>query len=195
MERCERKVVELSVLARRSTSGELPIFVSLVVALPKGERQRYLVEKAVELGTGRLQPVETQRSVVQLAPRALQRLARTVVEASKQCGRSRLMEIAQPLSWDEMLARTQQDRQGEKLLAHPGGKALNPPAALGAQAVTIAIGPEGGFSEDEVDRARAHSWKVVDLGPNLLRVETAAIAAVSSIVMAVRANAAGNSNK
>ena len=98
-----RTEVELGILSRDEVDRELPILLVLGVALPKGDRQKWLVEKAVELGVGRLVPLETARSVAQPTEQALERLRRTVIEASKQCGRNRLMEIASPQSWTEFV--------------------------------------------------------------------------------------------
>ena len=89
--RLGRSEVELSVLAREPIDRELPIDFTLAVALPKGDRQKWLVEKAVELGVTRLVPLRTARSVAQPGPQVAKRLARTGIEASKQCRRNRLL--------------------------------------------------------------------------------------------------------
>jgi 16S rRNA (uracil1498-N3)-methyltransferase len=88
--------VVLEIIERRPIDRELPFRLTLAVALPKGERQKWLVEKATELGVTRLVPLITQRGVAQPVDAALARLRRGVIEASKQCGRNRLMEIAAP---------------------------------------------------------------------------------------------------
>src|SRR5690606_36501653 len=97
-----RDAVELQVLQRREANRESRRFVVLGVALPKGDRQRFLVEKAVELGVARLVPLETRRGVAQPTASALARLERAVVEASKQCGRNRLMDIATTIESSEL---------------------------------------------------------------------------------------------
>src|SRR5205823_14535109 len=86
---------ELSIIERREVSRELSFSLTLAVALPKGERQKWLIEKATELGVTRIVPLVTERGVAQPVESALDRLRRGVIEASKQCGRNRLMEIAQ----------------------------------------------------------------------------------------------------
>ena len=170
--RVGRSEVELAVLGRREVDRELPLTLTLGVALPKGERQRWLVEKAVELGVGCLVPLETARGVAQPVENALERLRRAVIEASKQCGRNRLMEIAEPRGWDAFLT----DTAGVacRLLAHPGPSGADIRPRPG-EPVAIGIGPEGGFTDDEVARATAAGWQPVSLGPRILRVETAAI--------------------
>ena len=80
-------------LAREEVDRELPLAITLAVALPKGDRQRWLVEKATELGVAELCPLETEYSGPQSVGASLERLRRGVIEAAKQCGRNRLMTI------------------------------------------------------------------------------------------------------
>ena len=112
-----RNDVELSVVSREEVNRELPVEVTLGVALPKGDRQKWLVEKAVELGVTRIVPLRTQRGVAQPVEQALVRLRRAVVEASKQCGRNRLLQIDRPQDWSDFVADAG-DVPG-RLLAHP----------------------------------------------------------------------------
>src|SRR5207237_3041600 len=142
-----------------------------------------LVEKLTELGVTRLVPRRTQRSVVH--PRS-DRLERTVIEACKQCGRNRLMEIAPLTEWSVYFSV---DSMAIKVLAHPSGvqlehfeshhasrKELGAQAtdessvacAPGSQIINLAIGPEGGFTDEEVAAAIATGWRTVSLGPRIL---------------------------
>jgi len=169
-----KSAVTLEIIERREISRELPRSITLAVALPKGERQKWLIEKATELGVGRIIPLVTERGVAQPTEHAIERLRRGVIEASKQCGRNRLMEIADPQAAIEFLA-TPSPRGSCRLIGDPAGKRLseadaNLPAFIGA------IGPEGGFSPAETTAAHAALWRGVSLGPAILRVETAAIA-------------------
>ena len=176
VEQVGRSEVRLAVISRREVDRELPLELTLGVALPKGDRQRWLVEKAVELGVGRIVPLLTARSVAQPAPQSLKRLRRTVIEASKQCGRNRLLEIAEPRAWADYIAGA-----GDapcRLLAQPDShrpETVPPSAADSAGPVFLAVGPEGGFTDEEVSLAVAAGWRTIDLGPRILRVETAAI--------------------
>ena len=104
-----RREVELAVIDRVEVDRELPISLMLAVSLPKGDRQRWLIEKAVELGVSRLVPLVTERSVVQPSDQVRARLRKTVIEASKQCGRNRLMEVAEPVNWSDLLGAMIQD--------------------------------------------------------------------------------------
>jgi len=173
-----KHAVELTILERREISRELAFDLTLAVALPKGERQKWLIEKVTELGVRRFVPLITERGVAQPTEAALDRLRRAVIEASKQCGRNRLMEIGEPRSASECFAqgsaeaiRIVADSSGESLAAQPWFA-----ARAAATPVIAAVGPEGGFSKEEVAAALAVGWKPVSLGSRILRVETAAIA-------------------
>jgi len=183
VERVGRADVELSILARQSIDRELPFSLTLGVALPKGDRQKWLVEKAVELGVTRIVPLRTQRGVAQPVEQALVRLRRAVIEASKQCGRNRLLQIDEPRSWPDFVA----DAAGAscRLVAHPGGaRELRSVLVDLSGNVCLAIGPEGGFADEEVALAVAAGWCIVDLGPRILRVETAALFLVAVVASA-----------
>jgi len=179
--------VELDVLERREISRELPIALMLAVALPKGDRQKWLIEKATELGVTQLVPLSTERGVAQPVASALGRLRRTSIEAAKQCGRNRLLEIAPSQSASEFFAHA--PSAALRLLADPTGETLAHSASEGLLTLTrsaseglptptviAAIGPEGGFTPAELAAARAAGWRFVSLGPRILRIETAALA-------------------
>jgi len=204
-----RSRVQLAVLSRQEVDRELPRELTLGVPLPKGDRQRWLVEKAVELGVARIVPLVTARSVrvalasrqghatrpVALASRQWDpsRLRRTVIEASKQCGRNRLMEIAEPRAWADYVADA-----GDapcRLLAQPCGHptVTGPLSAADGHhpqgwsgRVFLAVGPEGGFTDEEVSLAVAAGWRTIDLGPRILRVETAALMLVTMVCQVPR---------
>lgn len=176
--KCGRATVELAVRERRSVDRELAQPFTLGVPLPKGDRQRWIVEKAVELGVTRLVPLVTERSVA-TGERGGEKLDRYVIEASKQCGRNRLMEIASPMAWGEWLAAA--PAEARRIVADPTGDALHARDEVSGQPTFAAVGPEGGLSESEVAAARAAQWQVVTLGPRILRIETAAIALVVTL--------------
>jgi 16S rRNA (uracil1498-N3)-methyltransferase len=178
VQRMGRSEVELAIAGRQQIDREARVAVTLGVALPKGDRQKWLVEKLVELGVSKLTPLETDRGVAESGKGVLERLRRGVVEASKQCGRNRLMEVSSPMSWPAFLA--EDHSMACRLVAHPGRGLLGLPVP-GHEAV-LAVGPEGGFTENEISAAVALGWQPIDLGPRILRVETAAIA-LSALVI------------
>lgn len=169
-----RREVALEVGPRREVDRELERRIVVGVALPKGDRQKWLVEKLTELGAAQLVPLVTHRGTVKLHDRGEEKLERAVIEASKQCGRNVLMEVSRPQSLEEFLTTA------KGLIAHPGGEALSAIGEL-ADTVTIAIGPEGGFTEEEVSAADQRGWRRVSLGRSILRIETAAMAMVARL--------------
>lgn len=180
VEQCQRSRVEVAILSHEQVDRELPFPLVLGVALPKGDRQRWLVEKCVELGVTRLVPLVTQRSIAQ--PKSSQRLGRTVIEAAKQCGRNVLMQIDEPAELPGFLeAGAQEDL---RVVCHPGGVPLASclPASGVAGGVCAAIGPEGGFQDEEIDAATRLRWQIVTLGKRTLRTETAALALAARTV-------------
>jgi 16S rRNA (uracil1498-N3)-methyltransferase len=179
-----RRSVSLDVASGNATERELPFRLDVAAPLPKGERAVFLIEKLTELGVTTFTPLQTARSVVHPRETKLDRLHRHVIEASKQCGRNVLMELKPLTSWSELLRRD--DLPIHRLLAHP--TATEAVAAREAD-VIIAVGPEGGFTEDEVTDALRSGWTAVGLGPRLLRVETAALA-LAALCAAPRAGGA-----
>ena len=179
IERLGRADIELSICKRTLVDRELPIRIVLGICLPKQDRQRSLIEKCVELGAGRLVPLVSSRATVRGAAAASGRLDRYVIEASKQCGRNHLMEIAEPVELADYLTAP---GGALRLLAQPNGaplvETIGPQIAAGSEC-RVAIGPEGGFTEAEEQLATEHGWQSVSLGGRTLRIETAAAAMVA----------------
>ena len=173
----ERRRVLLEVTAVTQPQRELPWPLEVAAPLPKGDRGQFLIEKLTELGVTRFVPLLTERSVVHPPEGKLAKLERYVVEASKQCGRNVLMRIGLPEQW---MSYCGQEVAATKLLAHAGA-AITAPARKGA--MRIAVGPEGGFTDEEVALARAADWHTIGLGPRTLRVETAALTLAAWAIM------------
>jgi len=178
VEQVERRSVALRVLSVESPSRELPFRLEVAAALPKGDRAQVLVEKLTELGVTAFIPLRTSRSIVQPRETRLDRLQRHVIEASKQCGRNVLMVIEPLTEWADY---SRGERPARKLLAHPGGEEIR--GAGGDGDITVAVGPEGGFTDEEVSLALGAGWRVVGLGPRILRVETAAVGLASLLTL------------
>jgi 16S rRNA (uracil1498-N3)-methyltransferase len=157
-------------------SRELPFRLEVAAPLPKGDRSTFLIEKLTELGVTSFVPLACARSVVHPREGKLEKLHRHVIEASKQCGRNVLMHTGELVAWEEYC---RPGKSGElSLLGHPGAPEQVRQVLATAQstAVRVAVGPEGGFTDAEVELARWHGWHLVDLGPRILRIETAALA-------------------
>jgi 16S rRNA (uracil1498-N3)-methyltransferase len=181
IEEVGKQFAVLSVDQELPISREIRCWVRLAVALPKGDRQHFLVEKLVELGVKQFIPLETVRGVAQPADSALQRLTRYVIGASQQCGRNQLMEILPPVSVQQLAMQT--PVKFACFLADMNGEPIqnlvsNLKLPLD-QPVMAAIGPEGGFEESEIQTLIAAQWQAIKLGPATLRTETAAIAAAT----------------
>lgn len=172
VDRLGRADVQLAVISARAVSREAAGKMVIGVALPKGDRQRWLIEKLTELGVSQVVPLRTERSQVHPDERARRKLRRFVIEASKQCRRNRLMEIGPTAPFSAFLETA--PRHALRWLADPSGHptAATPPPHEGT---CVAIGPEGGFVADELRAAREAGWHIVSLGPRILRIETAGI--------------------
>ncbi len=153
--------------------GEPAGEVILCLAIIRGDRFEWTLQKGVELGVTRFQPLLTQRTV-RAAPgdEKWQRWQRIVREAAEQSGRGRLPRLAEPQSLDEALAA----RQGLTLFpALAANTPISTPLAQPRWPLTLFVGPEGGFAPAEVALAQAAGVEPVGLGPRVLRTETAAI--------------------
>jgi 16S rRNA (uracil1498-N3)-methyltransferase len=159
---------------------ESPFAITLVQCVPRGDRMDFIVQKATELGVARIVPVLSQRSVVRLdASHAESKAAHwraVIVNACEQCGRNRLPAIDAPIPLLNYLGSS--PSTSARLVLEPDPESATTPSDLDA-AVEIAIGPEGGFADDELDAFRIAGFVRVKLGPRILRTETAAIAALT----------------
>jgi 16S rRNA (uracil1498-N3)-methyltransferase len=169
-----RDRVELDTGEPRSDAPPGGARLTLAVALPKGDRQKWMVEKLTELGVRRLVPLETTRGVAEATASAQARLERAVIEACKQCGRNTLMEIAAGRTLASVLAERPDDAC--VVIAQPGGGPLADAVPAAADEIVALVGPEGGFTDDELAAAEQAGAIRIALGPYILRVETAAIA-------------------
>jgi 16S rRNA (uracil1498-N3)-methyltransferase len=190
-----RDRVDLAVVAPLP-DRDAPIALTLAVAPPKGDRLDWLVEKATEIGVARLVPLRTERSEVDPRPTKLDRLRRRIVEASKQCGRARLMDLDPPRTLADLL----DDDHGNaiRMIAHPDGLAPHswprPNLVASSPPVVVAIGPEGGFGAGELAAALSRGWTSIGLGPTLLRVETAALAAATLVLLGPSSSSPAHTN-
>ncbi|MFI4849268.1 MAG: RsmE family RNA methyltransferase [Gimesia chilikensis] len=178
IEKTGRKTVDIKVVRRHESEAETQVPLILATAVPKGDRFRWLVEKAAELGVTRLVPLTTERSSVDPGENRLKKLQQTIVSAAKQSGQIRLMELAplRPLS-DFLKEIDPADQQ--LLIADPQGVAWTELNLSGTEAsaagVVILIGPEGGFSAEEVQAAEEAGAQAVQINAGILRIETAAL--------------------
>lgn len=197
LDRIRDDAVTCSILASRRSASEPPYRVTLYQALVKGERMDAAVQKSVEFGVFRIVPFESSRCVVRSREdgggNKLTRLRRIAAEAAKQSGRGIVPTVTEPLSFDSMLRaasaadlplfcyENERTRQLGTLLADFRAQ------RTGAEepTVSVIIGPEGGFSPEEAERAASAGIQPVSLGHRILRTESAApfvLAALSAFV-------------
>ena len=173
-----KRTAELEIVATRSPEGPEHTQLILATAVPKGERFRWLVEKSTELGVNRLIPLQTSRHVVDPGSGKLEKMRQTVIAACKQCGRNRLMRIGEATPWSTFLENECRDQP--VFVAHsdgqPSHEAVRPTGSATATSIVLAVGPEGGFTDAEIDEAVQLGATLVSLGPRILRIETAALA-------------------
>ena len=161
---------------------ELPFALTLAQALPEGSKMDWIIEKAIELGVSTIQPVSAQRCVVKLSSeRAEKKMAHwqgIIESATEQCGRNRLAHLADLLDVQKWLG--QQDMHKRILLSPRAEHSLADWSRHQApQAVTLMIGPEGGFSEAEEQLAIRQGALAMSMGPRILRTETAGLTAIA----------------
>jgi 16S rRNA (uracil1498-N3)-methyltransferase len=174
--------VTVSLGAARAVDRESPFAVTLVQCVPRGDRMDFVVQKATELGVARIVPVLSERSVVRLdARQSAAKLAHwqaVAVSACEQCGRNRLptIDCARPLL--EYLGDAA-DAESLRLVLEPDAERAPDCGPDAPRSAAIAVGPEGGFAPDELEACRVAGFVRVQLGPRVLRTETAAIAALA----------------
>jgi len=175
----------------RFPATEPKLRMSLVQSMPKGERLDLILQKCTEIGVSEFLIIETERTIVRISPdktqARLERWRAIVREAAEQSGRALLPVVEGVSSFCEAMARAAQQ---PAMIAWEGERSTSLLTALqelGGNELTLFIGPEGGFTTEEVDAARSLGIVPVSLGPRILRTETAAIVA-SALAIFVTAN-------
>ncbi|MGA9771064.1 MAG: 16S rRNA (uracil(1498)-N(3))-methyltransferase [Blastocatellia bacterium] len=176
----------LRIIETLADEVESPVHLTLAQALAKGEKFDLVIQKATELGASCVIPLITEHADVKLSDekseKRMERWRRISLEALKQCGRRRLMEIRPPLAVKELLEK---HKPAGALLAFSERGGVSITTALSTvvdkKNVTAIIGPEGGWSDNELALFEQHGAKSITLGPRILRTETAAITALALI--------------
>lgn len=175
-----RKAARLTPVEQTRPQPETPDLVYCFAPLKQG-RLDYLVQKAVEMGAGRLVPVITRHT--QVAKPGIDRLRANAIEAAEQCGVLAVPEVSEAVKLERLLAGWEKDRR--LIFCDEDASTNNPLPALQAIAerkLALLIGPEGGFSDDERKMLRALPFiTAIPLGPRILRADTAAVAALALV--------------
>ena len=186
-----RHSAKVSLIAQvEPASAESALDLTLAVGLLKGEKFDLIIQKATELGVTRIIPMLTSRADVRLrdnddGTRKRNRWQRIALEATKQSGRACLMKVAPPIAFaDLVMVAEARVASGDAwapvrlMFAERAGTAFSQliSDSLNPKQVTALIGPEGGWTDEEIDQARAAGWKIITLAGRTLRAETAAVA-------------------
>ncbi|MBI5107512.1 MAG: 16S rRNA (uracil(1498)-N(3))-methyltransferase [Rhodocyclales bacterium] len=171
--------------AFEDTDREPALDLTLVQALPASDKMDFVVQKAVELGVRRIQPVSAKRSVIKLAgeraERRVEHWRNIAIAACEQSGRNQVPAVAPILDLPQYLGMAAQ-QNGLRLICAPGVAVRLRELAIPEGPVSLLIGPEGGFEEGEILAARAAGFHAIGLGPRVLRTETAGLGAVAAMM-------------
>ena len=176
-----KKQVTLAIGEFSAADRESPLQLELAIGVSRGERMDWVLQKATELGVTRITPLLTERTEVKLAgerqDKKVQHWQHILISACEQCQRNILPLLSEPRDLDEWLAQV--DAQHKFVLHHRDSSGL--PDDTTVASVALLIGPEGGLSDHEIERARVKGFAPLTLGPRVLRTETAPIAAISLV--------------
>jgi len=176
----QSKCVLVRLLESEVSGKESPLKITLVQAICKGDRMDYALQKATELGVFCIQPLISDRVEVRLdVARQAKRMKHwqgVVISACEQSGRAMVPEVKPPLSMFEWTAEADDSRC---VVLDPLAEDKLSGLLVGGDAISIVVGPEGGFTQEEVDAVRLNGLMAVSLGPRVLRTETAGPAAIA----------------
>lgn len=196
LEQVSSRAVTARVTSGRPSTAEPNTHLTLIQGVAKGAKMDLIVQKAVEVGVSRIIPVTTERTVVRLEPAKatarVERWQRIAYEAAKQSGRAEIPVVEAVHAWSDLWPADNQDLvlvpwEGETergIVAALRSNLTEDNASTVPARIAIAIGPEGGLSDDEVSLARRHGAQAVTLGPRILRTETAGLVAATLVLAA-----------
>lgn len=174
----QKTIVKLQEFITINTESTLTI--QLGQAISRAEKMDFTIQKAVELGVTQITPLFTERCGVKLSEQRWQKRVEhwraVAISACEQSGRDRVPTIIEPMILTTWLA---QKSAGSCFILHPGGES-RPALDTITTPITVLIGPEGGFSDNEVAIAQQQGFVSLNLGPRILRTETAALVAISA---------------
>lgn len=181
--RIDKQGVDVEIVAFAAREAESPIEIYLAQGIARGEKMDFIVQKAVELGVEKIIPLFTERCNVRLdserEEKRLQHWQAIAISACEQSGRNHLPEVMAPETFKSWLPSAKADRC---FVLSPHVQTKLPTDVLPNHAsILLLIGPEGGFSQDEIELAEKQGFLPLNLGPRVLRTETATIAALATL--------------
>ncbi|MCX7746843.1 MAG: 16S rRNA (uracil(1498)-N(3))-methyltransferase [Clostridia bacterium] len=188
IERFEQDHIRTKVIRSEPNTTEPPIDITLFQGLPKSDKMDFIIQKSIELGVTTIFPVITERTIVRIdqkkdAAHKVTRWQRIAIEAAKQSNRGKIPKIEFPINFDNALNISKgmelslipyEKESKSKLKDIIQGKRI--------EKIAVFIGPEGGFTENEIERSLLNGIKPVTLGPRILRTETAGLAVLSILM-------------
>jgi len=184
--RVHKKEVIAEIINKESYSVESPVTITLAQGIARGEKMDLIIQKSTELGVRGIIPVITERSQVRNTKK-LERWRKIAASASQQSGRDKIPDILEPVALKDWIPDQARNDKKEtlKLILSESYKEQNLKKILKAEKdtnhIVLLIGPEGGFSKEEITSAVESGFKEVSLGPRILRTETAPLAIISII--------------
>jgi 16S rRNA (uracil1498-N3)-methyltransferase len=175
-----KKGVDVEILKFSERTAESPVDIYLAQGIARGEKMDFVIQKAVEMGVTQIYPVMTERCNVRLDPereqKRLQHWQAVVVSACEQSGRNYVPIVHAPMKLNLWLESVNADI---KFVLSPHVENKLQEKMAQPASIAILIGPEGGLSDQEVSAASQHGFTALQLGPRVLRTETAALAALA----------------
>lgn len=177
--------VKLTIEEKLPNRTEPTVFVTLYQCLTKGDKFDLIVRQAVECGASRIVPVLSRNCVSRPDDRSLDkktvRWQKIAFEAAGQSGRGILPSVGECISFSDAVKAASAD--DESFFCYEHGTEPIGTVSTDTKTVSLIIGPEGGFTEEETDAMRSAGVKVTSLGPRILRAETAPVAAITAIML------------
>jgi 16S rRNA (uracil1498-N3)-methyltransferase len=179
-----KRAVTAQVIAAREVDREAPLRLTLAQGIARGEKMDWILQKATELGVARIVPIVTERTEVKLdeerAERRLAHWTQVIAGACEQSGRNRLPAIEPPQRLDRWLGVLGDDVALRLALLPNADVALRQLPTMNHGAM-LAVGPEGGFSDNDIALLTQSGFRGLRLGPRILRTETAGLAALAAL--------------
>ena len=179
-----KKEIEITILTSINKNHESPLKISLIQSLSSNEKMDWVIQKATELGVSEIQPIFSERSIIKInqdrIKKKLLHWKQVSISACEQCYRTQIPPVHHPLSFTNYLNNTRFEDKALKLILSPSAKEnIKILPSKKPDKVYILIGPEGGFDQHEIKLANSLNFEAINLGPRVLRTETAPLSILS----------------
>lgn len=176
-----KKHAEVEVQTSNHVDNESSLDLTLCLGISRGQHMDYSIQKAVELGVNKIIPLMSEFSNVKIQNERInnkmQHWQNIIISAAEQCGRNRLATLSEPVSFTKCITT---ESLATRIILHPGSEESMSTISVDDKTLSIVIGPEGGFSDAEINEALESQVLPVRLGPRILRAETAVVSALSN---------------